>query len=132
MGLPQKVAPNSSRLTSIGPSPAVYTLEWNWEIPTEDDNPRARRFPRRELAAQASAALLRLRHVHTALVQEIGIDLRNQPPAAGYLDKILAKIVSHMERRNGHSAYLVAAHDPFLHLTADVLILLQGHSDFLQ
>ncbi len=59
---------------------AVLTLEWNWEIPAAADSPRALRFPRKALAAQAGEALLRLRHVRATLIQELGTDLWNQPP----------------------------------------------------
>ena len=59
---------------------AVFTLEWDWERPAADDCPRALRFPRRKLAAQAGDALARLRHVHGTLVRDLGADLWNQPP----------------------------------------------------
>ena len=58
----------------------VFTLEWNWERPAADDVPRALRFPRHDLAVQAGEALARLRHVHDALVQDLGLDLWNMPP----------------------------------------------------
>ena len=67
-------------LRMISTPDAVFTLEWDWERPADEDSPRALRFPRRELAAQAGEALARLRHVHEALVRDLGDDLWNQPP----------------------------------------------------
>jgi hypothetical protein len=59
---------------------AVFTLEWDWERPEGDDTPRALRFPRRQFALQAAAALQRLQRLHAVLVKELGHDLWNQPP----------------------------------------------------
>jgi hypothetical protein len=67
-------------LRMVSTADAVFTLEWDWERPADEDSPRALRFPRRELAAQAVEALTRLRYVHEALVRNLGDDLWNQPP----------------------------------------------------
>jgi hypothetical protein len=70
------------KLRMVSTPDAVFTLEeWNWECPAIEDRPRALRFPRSELAVQAVSALARLRHVHGALVRDIGVDIWNQPPA---------------------------------------------------
>ncbi len=60
----------------------VFTLEWNWERPAAEDEPRALRFPRPLLASQARNALKRLEQLHAALVLAIGTDLWNVPHSA--------------------------------------------------
>ena len=66
------------RMTTAGED--VFTLEWDWERPASEDVPRALRFSRPRLAAQARSALQRLEHVHGALVHAVGTDLWNVPP----------------------------------------------------
>ncbi len=66
------------RMNAVGSD--VFTLEWNWERPLGEDEPRILRFPRPLLAVQARSALQRLHYVHHVLVQAIGIDLWNLPP----------------------------------------------------
>ncbi len=60
----------------------VFTLEWNWEISADEDEPRALCFPRSVLAARAQDALQRLKQLHAALVRTIGTDLWNVPHPA--------------------------------------------------
>lgn len=55
----------------------VFTLEWNWDRPADEDEPRALRFPRPLLASQAGNALQRLEQLHAALVLATGTDLWN-------------------------------------------------------
>ena len=57
----------------------VFTLEWNWERPADEDEPRALRFPRHVLASQARGAVQRLEPLHAALTLAIGSDLWNVP-----------------------------------------------------
>ncbi len=66
------------RMYAIGSD--VLTLEWDWERPLGDDEPRALCFPRGLVAVQARSTRQRLQHVHHALVQAIGTDLWNLPP----------------------------------------------------
>ncbi len=65
------------RMTAVAEE--VFTLEWDWERPLDEDTPRALRFPRPLLAAQARDALRRLEHVHGALVRTVGTDLWMPP-----------------------------------------------------
>jgi hypothetical protein len=74
-------------LRMISTSDAVFTLEWNWQCSADEDRPRALCFPRRELADPARDALSRLKHLHRALVRDLGVDLWNQPPAPEHRKK---------------------------------------------
>ena len=60
----------------------VFTLEWDWERPADEDEPRALRFARHLLASQARDALQRLEQLHAELVLTIGTDLWNVPHSA--------------------------------------------------
>jgi hypothetical protein len=58
----------------------IVVLYWNWEKPLPEQEPRALRLSRSDLALQAAAARQRLEHLHTTLKRAIGLDLWNLPP----------------------------------------------------
>ena len=58
----------------------IVVLDWNWEKPLAEQEPRAVRLARSDLAVQAAAARQRLDHLHTTLKAAIGLDLWNVPP----------------------------------------------------